>query len=518
MLHRPQPDLRAAPQLRPRSGQYAPTIPAKPTMVGSQRFTFLNQERQCATSADWMSADVSKLWIYNLHYFDDLNATDASTRTSWHRDLLERWVDENSPGHGYGWEPYPTSRRIVNWIKGGLRRDLLSQACRESLAVQSRWLTQRMEYHLLGNHLLANAKALVYAGSFFCGPEADRWRERGAEIMSEQLREQVLPDGGHFELSTMYHAAVLEDLLDLVNISQAYGQEPPRQWLLVIASMFRWLTVMTHPDGDIAFFNDAAFGVAPRLVELQAYASRLGLRDDQELDGHLKVMEASGYVCAAMGAAYLLCDCGPVGPDYLPGHAHADTLSFELSIFGRRVFVNSGTSNYENDAERHRQRGTAAHNSVTVDGENSSEVWASFRVARRARAQLHAASSNSDSVIIEASHDGYRRFARHGEHRRRWTLDVDSLLIEDQIQGQFHDAKAHFHLHPDVDVLVHSSCELHLRWSGGCAKVLCDGARELAVHESTWHPHFGVTIASHCIVAKMKGPSLTTHIVWGTAE
>ena len=79
-----------------------------------------------------------------------------------------------------------------------------------------------------------------------------------------------------------------------------------------------------------------------------------------------------------------LLDVAPVGPDYLPGHAHADTLSFELSLFGQRVLVNSGTSQYEAGPERSRQRGTAAHNTVIVDGHDSSEVWAGFRVARRA--------------------------------------------------------------------------------------------------------------------------------------
>ncbi|MEN9780004.1 MAG: hypothetical protein RL014_1152 [Pseudomonadota bacterium] len=91
----------------------------------------------------------------------------------------------------------------------------------------------------------------------------------------------------------------------------------------------------------------------------------------------------SGYVRLDNGPAVALLDVAPVGPDYLPGHAHADTLSFELSVGAQRVLVNSGTSCYGSSAERLRQRGTAAHNTVVVNGQDSSEVWGGFRVARR---------------------------------------------------------------------------------------------------------------------------------------
>src|SRR5690606_15320930 len=152
-----------------------------------------------------------------------------------------------------------------------------------------------------------------------------------------------------------------------------------------VSPMLHWLRVMTHPDGDIALFNDAALGIAPPLAALEAYADLVGVsRDSTEL-ASLEALAESGYVRLTVGPAVLIADVGLVGPDYLPGHAHADTLSFELSLHGRRVLVNGGTSTYEANAERLRQRGTAAHNTVVVDGQDSSEVWSAFRVARRAR-------------------------------------------------------------------------------------------------------------------------------------
>ena len=65
-------------------------------------------------AGDWNAAERDKLWLYNLHYFDDLNAAQANQRTVWHRALIDRWIADNPPGQGNGWEPYPTSLRIVN--------------------------------------------------------------------------------------------------------------------------------------------------------------------------------------------------------------------------------------------------------------------------------------------------------------------------------------------------------------------------------------------------------------------
>jgi uncharacterized heparinase superfamily protein len=386
-----------------------------------------------------------------------------------------------------------------------------------SLAVQTRWLDERLEYHLLGNHLFANAKALLYAGLYFDGAEAERWYARGMRILTRELPAQVLPDGGHFELSPMYHAAVLEDLLDLVNLLATYGREPPRDWLSAIARMRAWLMAMSHPDGGIAFFNDAAFGMTPTFAELEAYALRLGLPSTPNNTSNIVRFDASGYVRAGTPAAYLVCDCAAVGADYQPGHAHADALSFELSLGEQRVLVNSGTSQYGSDAERQRQRGTAAHNTLVLDGQDSSEVWAGFRVARRARVTLHAVIETQEAVIIEASHDGYRRLPGRNEHRRRWILAERSLRIEDEISGTFKTAQAHFHLHPEIEARVHGAKQVLFTCDGRSWCMAFEGATTLEVRPGTWHPRFGVAVPNCCIVASFEGTTLTTSLSWELA-
>ncbi|MEA3198298.1 MAG: hypothetical protein QOF32_2350, partial [Gammaproteobacteria bacterium] len=212
-LSRPRPDERAAPPLRVASNSYVMPVSPRQSMLGPDRFRLLNVEGVCSDAACWQGRGRSLLWTYNLHYFDDLNAADRSDRRSWHDHLVERWIDENPPGAGIGWDPYPVSRRVVNWIKWSLGGNSLAPKARQSLAVQVRWLNRRVESHLQGNHVLANAKALVHAGLFFDGEEAGRWLHRGLSLMRTEIAEQVLADGGHFERSTMYHAGFLEDIL-----------------------------------------------------------------------------------------------------------------------------------------------------------------------------------------------------------------------------------------------------------------------------------------------------------------
>jgi uncharacterized heparinase superfamily protein len=514
-LYRPSIDPRPAPPRRVRQGSWAAPAAQEPTLTGPTQVRLLNVERACAVAADWTPPDAELLWRYHLHYFDDLTARGAAERAAWHRALLERWVEENPPGAGVAWDPYPTSRRIVNWIKWTLSGQELPPVCVTSLAVQLRWLANRLEYHLLGNHLLANAKALAYGGAFFAGDEAAEWAQRGQKMLAAELRAQVLADGGHFELSPMYHATVLEDLLDLLNLRRAYVDPVPSAWIAMAAPMRRWLAAMTHPDGEVAFFNDAALGQAPTLAELEAYACRLDLdRAADERPQALIPLTASGYVRASAGKADLLCDCAAVGPDHLPGHAHADTLSFELSVAGHRLLVNSGTSVYGVGLERSRQRGTAAHNTVVVDAADSSEVWAGFRVARRARVVEFDARVSDGAVRVAAAHDGYRRLPGRNLHRRVWSLREGSLAIEDEISGKARSSVAWLHAHPDVGVRQSGPMGVELTGHRGVAHVSFEGADAVSVEQGTWHPRFGVSIPNAAVTASFSGPRLRTLVEW----
>lgn len=513
-LRRPRPDFRAPPPLRGVVGEWVVPCAREQSMLAADTFRFLHETRTMATAASWNDPVVAKLWLYNLHYFDDLTSADAAAREDWHRHLIARWIAENPAGEGNGWEPYTTSLRIVNWIKWALAGGELSAEAIASLAVQVRFLCERLEFHLLGNHLLANAKALVFAGAFFEGKEAQDWLATGREILRRELPEQVLADGGHFELSPMYHSVILEDVLDIENLLRAYGLEAVTSPALA-DGMRRWLSTMCHPDGRISFFNDAALGIATEPAVLEAYALRLGHTELPVAAEGVCQLAASGYIRLENLQAVMLIDAAPIGPSYLPGHGHADALSFELSLFGQRVLVNSGTSCYGNGADRQRERGTAAHNTLTIDGQDSSEVWGGFRVARRA--QITALSlENGAFPMVRAAHDGYRRLPGKNEHRRSWSLTAQSVSIEDDVTGAFGQVCAYFHLHPQIRVTpgVRSEAVILMLPDGKQVEMSVKGGA-LSVAEDTWHPHFGISEPSRCLIATMAGTKMTTVIHWG---
>ena len=440
-------------------------------MTGPTRFVFLNEERDLEDHG-WDDSGVAILWRYNLHYFDDLCAKDASARAEWHRALITRWMRENPPPQRKtAWSPYPTSIRIVNWIKWILAGNAPVPGMIESLAVQSRWLEQRLERHLMGNHLFVNAKALVYAGLFFDGPEATRWRETGLAILREEIFEQILPDGAQFERSPMYHALAVEDMLDLINVMRVYsgvvGTGDVRMIEERIPLMRRYLAAMCHPDGEVSFFNDSAIGIAPSPLEIQKYAARLD--DAAESDVFETISRGvthfvdAGYIRVALGRMVAILDVGPIGPDYLPGHAHADTLSMELSLDGRRLIVNSGTGEYGSGPERQRQRGTAAHSTLSIDGADSSEVWAGFRCARRARPFDLRIVDEGDRVEVTCSHDGYCRLPGAPVHTRTWVFDMRGVTIRDSVRGHPsvpHVCTTHFHTLAEVRLLDRNTAVL----------------------------------------------------------
>lgn len=480
-------------------------IKRRQSLIGQREFLFLNQTGELDL-IDWDGPQREKLWRYNQHYFDDLNAENAGIRFEWHYRLIGDWIEQNPPGIGTGWEPGPTSLRIVNWIKWALTGNKLPDLFEHSLAIQTRWLMRNLETHILGNHYFSNAKALIFAGTFFEGAEAERWLSKGLNILEIELPEQILPDGGHFERSTMYHALALEDILDLIQLEEsscvatAYKREYLKQLKERAPSMIQWLSAMSAPDGEISFFNDAAVSIAAKPEQLMEYADRLGSRS---LSAPIW-LNHSGYARLENEFAVLWVDLAPVGPDYIPGHAHADSLSFEFALFGSRVFVNTGTSVYAYGSERMRQRGTAAHNTVEVCGRDSSEVWGQFRVARRARIRQAFVQIEKKGGVAEGIHDGYCRLSKSAFHARKLSLGQHTLRIEDKIGDPALPAIARFHLHPDCHAELFENGRFGKIYR--CGELLATCTIEMGsgtVECSTWNPSFGVSMPSQCIAIEL---------------
>lgn len=451
----------------------------------------LNRKCHATGKYGWEPIGVPRLWRYHLHYFDEwgTGSGDAS--------LVADWIAANAPGVGTGWEPYPLSRRIPNWIKGFIRRGLRNEAFDASLAQQASILEQTLEYHLLANHLLANLRGLVFSGAYFAGRDADRWLQTGVNEYGAQMREQIAIDGGHEERSPMYHSIVLSDLLDLIELARVFPGRIPEaavsEWMSIAARMHGWLLGVLHPDGRIPFFQDSAFAIAPEPPVLASKARDLGVPHQGPAD-----IEASGFARLDGGGAVVLADLGAPGPDHQPGHAHAAMLAFELSVDSQRFLVNTGTSTYQEGERRRHERSTGAHNTIRVGAMDQSEMWASFRVGRRARVLERGVLRDRAWARV--------RYQNGACVQRKFQIEPRSFVLFDSVEG--HDSlpvELFFHLHPEINLrqIANSSFLLRSR-KGTEVRLVLDPSLECGVEPFDWSPEFGKLVPGLRIAAKAR--------------
>ncbi|MBL8225041.1 MAG: alginate lyase family protein [Chromatiales bacterium] len=466
------------------------------------------------TSPDWVSADAPKLWRYNLHYFDYLQwpVVPEATKAA----LIDDWIARVRPGAVDAWEPYPLSLRIVNWLKYFARLPSVPDHWQVSLDLQVAALAGDIEYHLLANHLFKNGKALVFAGLFGTSEAAAGYLRTGLRIVVNEVREQVLPDGGHFERSPMYHAITLEDLLDLVNVMQAFAAPAEATAVVREAAVraTRFLAAMRSGHAEFPLFNDAAYGIAPPTAALLDYARRV-LGDDVARDdtGPRRIcFPDTGFYGYCHRGDSLIVDCGPVGPDYQPGHTHCDTLAYELCVDGLPVVVDSGTYDYEGGPFRQYLRSTAAHSTVRVDGADQSEVWGAFRVARRAYPQAAVLSPwQADELHFAGEHDGYRRLPGRPVHRREIRMALAGRWeVTDVVRGEggrSHRVESFVHLHPDIRVERVGERECRLTLPTGRSLRFATGAAGTLEQATGYHcPQFGIRHECPVLVLQYSGP------------
>jgi uncharacterized heparinase superfamily protein len=344
-----------------------------------------------------------------------------------------------------------------------------------------------------------NSKALLFASALFGLDDKSNVYEKALRILTCELEEQFLADGAHFELSPMYHSLAMEDLLDLYQLSSFLPSTFPSKIILEKYYLgMNWLSLMKYNNEEFAHFNDCSNGIAPTYKELEKLAFKIGLNQKPLLESKFIHFPKSGFAVAKYSKIHLVADIGPIGPDYLPGHAHADTLSFELAVDGKRIVVNSGTSEYGLSQERFRQRSTAAHSTIEVDCQSSSEVWSGFRVARRARVTQIEKNELEDKIEFSAIHDGYTRLPNKSKHKRQWNLGEDYLEILDEVSGRNNSVQTRFYLHPDIEISQNDT-EIFLNSTSGLlAKI--NSNQFIEVLSTTYHDSFGVSKKNKCLL------------------
>jgi hypothetical protein len=481
-------------------------------------FQHLNEERMLGRPPDWLlgPGDHGRLWTVTLHYHrwawelaqvassEDPHAAPASELF---RELVGDWIercDLDQPGARHlAWNSYAIATRIGWWVRSALvlgpgwwsDQPAFAERFHASLWQQAAHLSRNVEWDLRGNHLIRDAVGLACAWRFFDGSVANFWGYQAICLALTQAREQVLADGGHFERSPMYHRHVSDDLRE----SSQLVEEPKARELLqeALGRMAEFATWTVHPDGGIALLNDATL-------------------DDAAIDetGRATTVVRGGRFFANTGLAVwhgaiwtLFFDAGPLGPDYQPGHGHADNLTLECSYGGQRLFVDPGTHSYDHDERRAYDRSTAAHNTVCVDDTDSSEVWHIFRVGRRAHPIDVHVTADETHFDASAAHDGYR-YLGGVIHRRRVQLDGDeTITITDCIEGTGpHKLEGGWLLAPDWTAIPAEGGWI-LQHTRHCLRVQLLGPShlQLSVENRPWHPRFGIEIPTKRLVWRYAG-------------
>jgi uncharacterized heparinase superfamily protein len=478
--------------------------------------TYLNRSHDLGWPPRWDEDVGSRHWQYQLHGFDYVWNLDIATG----RELILDWISNYPPSsRRAGWDPYCTSVRLINWclylFAPPVDTENVTSEQREriwrSIHQQSEKLGDRLENHLLGNHLLENAAALAVCGTCFRGEDAKRWRKMGIELLQRELPEQVPRDGFHFERSAMYHQRACYLLVTLMNTGTSalrhLVEKPLRRMIPALAAA-------CHPDGGIALLNDSALDMYPEPDRLPAFGRRLLDRGGPAMDqtGNFSLPDAGYYGARTGDGHYVICDAGEIGPPYQPGHAHGDLFSFELSLGHQRVIVDTGVFDYEQSESRAYCRSTRAHNTVEIEQRDQCDFWGVFRVGRRAHPHDVRWEPGEHGFRLQGRHDGYRYLPGRPVHHRRFAWhDAGILMVKDDVQSANPVvAESRLHLHPSCELLDRSQDACRIRYPGGQCSIQFAGTGALDV-ESTWYyPTFGSRHRNKTLVFRRRGKSQST--------
>jgi hypothetical protein len=444
------------------------------------------------------------------------------------RSHVESWIEACPFPFGPNWSSaLEAGLRLINWsiawqLLGGASSPVFEGA--DGRAFRDKWLAsvyQHAEFvnghyslHSSANNHLVGEAAGVYLAALTWPHwnRSDAWHEAARTILEREALLQNAPDGVNLEQSTSYLQWTFDLLLLPWLAARANGEDFPAAYGGRLESMLEFLASVMDAGGHVPMIGDADDGYVVRLDPSKAFcrfrsllatgAVLFGRPDFKakagELDDKTRWLLGPAAVCAwealgeprdlpvrrafpdggyyILGADFetpreirIVADAGPLGYREIAAHGHADALSFTLSVGGEEFLVDPGTYAYHTQPEwRAYFRGTAAHNTVRVDGRDQSEPGGNFMWLRKARAQASAWSSTPDRDFLEASHDGYMALDDPVLHRRRLVLDKGSrrLVVEDYLE---------MHAPHDVEIFFHCAPEAHALPLFGGAKVLRGG-------------------------------------------
>jgi uncharacterized heparinase superfamily protein len=411
----------------------------------------------------------SVAWSEALHGFGwlrHLRAADTALSRANAHALVEDWLNLDARGgkamdRAIARDPRVVARRLISWLSQSpiilenadhafYRRFV--RAIEAHVAALERALVEGLE----GDGRLTAILACAHAG--LCLEGANGLLRRATHLLSRELQEQILGDGGHVSRNPRVLVGLLVDLLPTRQAFVARNIVAPEPLLNAIDRMTPMLRMFRHVDGALAGFNGMGVSEPETLATLLAHGDV----------GGAAVLDApySGYQRLEAAGAVVIADVGAPPRWMFSREAHAGCLAFEFSSGLHRLVVNCGAPQDDVGEAREAARATAAHSTLIVDDHSSCRFASTGSKSPAAGAVLEGPSlvevkrwlDETGGQCIDALHDGYAK--RYGAlHRRALRLAEDgaSLAGEDRIAPVRKSAPSagkslavRFHLHPTV--------------------------------------------------------------------
>jgi len=402
----------------------------------------------------WSPVGAQPAWLEELHGFAwlrDLRAASGETSRRVARELVSRWIDDCREWNPFTWRPDIVGNRLSAWVSHyeflGTPSDAMFRGrLLLSVARQAQHLARTLPAGLSGGPLLAAIGGLIQAGLIL--PRGAGIIARGNRLLEHELARQFLADGGHCERSPSGQFVILRLLTAIRMALATAGQPLPARLEETIKAMGPALRLFQHGDGGLALFND---GNEEQDWLVDMALARANPTQIATKGFPLKDAPDSGFQRLAAGRTLVIVDSGAPPPPGFDRHAHAGTLSFEMSVGRERLIVNCGAHRGRGDWWQ-AQRSTAAHSTVVVRETHSSVFSPEHGLVRGPRMVTCRREEAEGNAWLEMSHDGYEP-GFDLIHRRRLFLSAggDDLRGEDRLTGGGRQPfVVRFHLHPDV--------------------------------------------------------------------
>lgn len=400
-------------------------------------------------------------------------------------NLILDWISKNPVHYGVNWKcPMDCAIRACNWLLAWfLMRDSAafhSQDFKEkfftSLADHGKYIYRNLESFVLfnSNHYLADVTGLLFLGVLLPEfKEAEKWKKKALHALEVEMKKQVYEDGVDFEASIPYHRLVCEFFGFSALLAQANGIQFSYAYLEKLEKMFEFVWHYTKPnglapqigdndDGRLFMFEDF-FDWNRRdhrhLLDLARKLFPVNKKFDHTNRPKLSAAFAqAGIYIMRQDDFYCHIDVGTNGQKGNGGHAHNDTLSFELAAHGEDFIIDPGTYVYTSDPEaRNKFRGTRMHNTVMIDDEEMNQFRSDslFSMYEDAKPKVNQWVSSATHDVLDAEHSGYERLKMPITHNRKFEFDKkkQELKIADSFIGEGkHTIEWNFHFSPEVEV------------------------------------------------------------------